>query len=496
MKFLETFRKQGKQGLVGLVEKDDTKVVFKISQYINHLVQHEYTIMKGLGELSPYCPHFCKSVGVENCTVDPRVRKSGNPFEITSSNPIQKDVLLLEYIENSSKFYNYFSSNKISDNIIYSTIKQVLVAINIAQKEKEFTHYDLHSLNIMMKRCSKDTVFLYVLDEDTQICIPTFGHYPVIIDFGFSYISDMKDDYLWPSMGHTDVGFTSDRFDPVADPKLFLVSVAEDLRRKRNNSASKKFNKIVKNLYRPLDIDWETGWDNNENDSSLSSYATELLEEFTESSELFQNYDHYCIDLLSSLIILPFEEQNYDNISDSFTLFLKEFYKIESEVNNDFYSLCILKSIVDAARSIRNDYINLETRNASVSWFEKNVSENVSKLAKFCRMKGVDFEKMLCGLLNLARDIEGLFFDIMKSYTRDKEKLYKKLPITDVEKLYKIVEVNIPDTYVFKEETKVVVFDSIKKKNSVLSISTKNIRQINKISPLERGKALYGLYLK
>ena len=68
LEFDQTFEKPGKQGLVGLLRptltlKSDKplKFVFKISQYINYLVQHEYTVMKGLNEISPYCPHFCKS---------------------------------------------------------------------------------------------------------------------------------------------------------------------------------------------------------------------------------------------------------------------------------------------------------------------------------------------------------------------------------------------------------------------------------------------------
>ena len=117
--FDDTFCKHGKQGLVGLFNpkknKKDFKFVFKISQYINYLVQHEYTIMKGLNELAPYCPHFCKAFGTILCEVDPKVRKTGNPFEITSKYPIEKEVLLTEYIDNSSNFYNY-----INDETIYT----------------------------------------------------------------------------------------------------------------------------------------------------------------------------------------------------------------------------------------------------------------------------------------------------------------------------------------------------------------------------------------
>ena len=215
LSFDQTFNKPGKQGLVGLLNpiKGDVenKFVFKISQYINYLVQHEYTVMKGLNEIAPYCPHFCKVVGTILCDVDPQCRKSGNPFNITSKYPIEKEVLLTEYVNESSKLSNYIRSKKIHENILYSAIKQVLMGIAIAQKKKQFSHYDLHSYNIMMKKCDENVVFLYVLDEDNQFCIPTHGHYPVIIDFGFSYINNLENGPAWPSMAHTDVGFMSDR---------------------------------------------------------------------------------------------------------------------------------------------------------------------------------------------------------------------------------------------------------------------------------------------
>ena len=238
LKFENTFDKPGKQGLVGLLspidqlfneEGKELKFVFKVSQYINYLIQHEYVVMKGLNSLAPYCPHFCKAIGTLLCEIDPNARKKGNPFLITTKHHIEKEILLTEYIDNSCKFYNYIRSKKIHDRIIYSSIKQVLMAIAIAQRKKNFTHYDLHSYNVMMKKCNKDVVFLYVLDEENQFCVPTHGNYPVIIDFGFSYISDMDDGPAWASMAHTDVGFMSDRYDWVADPKLFLVTVAKEM---------------------------------------------------------------------------------------------------------------------------------------------------------------------------------------------------------------------------------------------------------------------------
>lgn len=501
LEFEQTFDKPGKQGLVGLFKptKDiqshkKLKFVFKISQYINYLVQHEYTVMNGLNEISPYCPHFCKAVGTLLSEIDPSSRKVGNPFIITTKYPIEKEILLTEYIDNSNKLYNYIRSDKISDTIIYSSIKQVLMAIAISQKKKQFTHYDLHSYNIMMKKCNKDVVFLYVLDEDNQFCVPTNGHYPVIIDFGFSYINDLADGPAWPSMGHTDVGFMSDRFDPIADPKLFLVTMATEMKQMRNNKKTAKFRRIVKNVFGKLKIDWESGWDTVE-EKGASDFATEMLQDHSIHSNLFDNYDHYCIDLIQSLIILPLEEQKYDNINQSYQGFLKEFVKIENEIGNPFYNLYILKGIVDVTREVRPDYLKGgHARTSAIKYFKKAVFERINCVSSYCNPKNIHFERMLCSLLCLAKNIEGILFDAVESRMQAKEKEYEQMPLQSTEQIYGALDVNIPDKYVFTENTTVFVMDCINETCTRLKLTPEVCQDVNNTNQLSKGTFLYSVY--
>ena len=500
LEFYETFENPGKQGLVGLLRStkkitgiEDPKFVFKISQYINYLVQHEYTVMKGLNELAPYCPHFCKVIGTLLCEVDSECRKSGNPFQITTKHPIEKEILLTEYVEDSAKLYNYIGSKKIHENVLYSAIKQVLMAIAIAQKKKQFSHYDLHSYNIMMKKCDENVVFLYVLDEENQFCVPTYGHYPVIIDFGFSYIKDLENGPAWPSMAHTDVGFMSDRFDPIADPKLFLVTVAGEMRNKRNNSKSNKFRRILKNIYGNLKIDWESGWDTVE-EKGAADFVTDMLNGYNKDSNIFDNYDHYCIDLIQSLIILPLQEQKYTDIEVSYKAFLKEFVKIENEIGNPFYNLYILKGIVDIAREVRVDYLSKTYRQRAITFFRQNIYERISCVAKYCRPKNIHFEKMLCSLLCLSKNIEGVLYDVITSRMKDKEREYSRMPLQTPEQIYGAIEANIPDKYKFNKKTVIFVMNCIKEDCSRLELTKKEYKEINYMHSLSRGTFLYDLY--
>jgi hypothetical protein len=500
LEFDALFNKPGKQGIVGLFrltkDKDKSRrMVFKMSQYINYLTEHEFTVMNGLNDISSFCPHFCKTLGTIECKVDPTSQKHVNPFHIQSHYPITKQVLLCEYVNNSTKFYNYIraSREKIPEMVLYSTVKQVLMAVTIAQKEKKFTHYDLHSCNIMMRKCNKNVVFLYVLDEENQFAVPTHGHYPVIIDFGFSYISDMDDGPLWPSMAHTDVGFMSDRFDWVADPKLFLVTVSQEIKEKRQSRLSRKFRRVVENIFTPLNIDWASGWDKGVS-RGASDCVGRMLRSVRHDSKIFREYDHYCIDLLQTLVILPIEEQDCSNIKSSFEIFVQEFSKIESQISSPFYNICILKGIVDTARNVRAMYSDEETRADALREFRSSMHHIVKEFASFCKLTAVHPEKMLCSLYVFSRSLEGMLYDIITARMIKKTEEYNRMPLQSTEQIYAGIEVNIPDDYTYNENTTVFVFDTLKKQTGMIELSAEQADVINEITPICRGTTLYDMY--
>jgi hypothetical protein len=487
------FPRPGKQGLIGLMvakENDNIVYVFKISQYLNYLVQHENEVMSCLNELSDFCPHYGRVIGTILCQIDPTKRKDGNPFEKDSKHTIEKEVLLMEYLQNTYKFNNYIYSPKISEYLLYSTVKQTLLAIAIAQRKKKFTHYDLHSNNVMMKKCSKDLVLLYILDESNQFCIPTHGCCPVIIDFGFSYSGNMDGGPLWQTLNHTDVGFTSDRFDPIADPKLFLVTVADEINDSKHTKNSKKLVNIVKNNYRKLKLDWDSGWDK-DTKKCATDYVIDILENYSSISQLFRHQEYYCMDILQTLIVLPLEEQKYTNIEIPYTTFLKEFVKIESEISSPFYCLYVLKGIVNAARAVRVEYSKKSCRERAVSYFRHSTYEVIDSVVKYCRPKDIHFEKMLCSLLCLAKCIEGILYDAMFIRTAKKTKIYKKIPLKTPEEICAVIDINIEDTYEFNDKTTILAIDCIENSCYPVDLTEQQRTEINSYKPISRGSQLY-----
>lgn len=495
LKITKIFPKPGKQGLVGLMSSlDDSKTyVFKISQYINYLIQHELTVMNSLNELSTFCPHYCRAVGNITCEIDPTKRKpkgDDNPFEKSSKYTIEKDVMLMEYLKHSYKFYNLIVSEKVDEAVLYSVVKQTLLAVAIAQRKKRFTHYDLHSNNVMIKSCSRNLCFLYILDENTQFFIPTRGSYPVLIDFGFSYSQDLDGQPLWPSLNHTDVGFLSDRFDPIADPKLFLVSVSDEINEERRSKSSKKLLNIAKNNYGRLKIDWDSGWDS-DTKKCATDYVLKLFRPYNKCSKLFEEYEYYCIDILQTLIILPLQEQSIANLGIAYSAFLKEFSKFENEITTPFFCLYLLKGIVDSARTVRRDYVQEATKEKAVGYFKTAILERLDSISSFCRPKDVHFERMLCSLLCLGKAIEGVLFQAMTERVAKKNEWYRKVPIQTPEELCSAIEVNIEDEYELNENTSIIVIDCVKEACYPLELSLEEKEEINSYSSATKGAEVY-----
>jgi hypothetical protein len=497
LRFKEIFNKSGVQGLVGLLESitgdESIKYVFKISQHMNYLVHHEVNIGNALSELIDFCPHFCRVYGGTMARVAPDIKKGDNPFNLKNIKyPLEREILLMEYLDHCTKLSSYIRSERISIGKIMSAIKQVLIAVKMAQKHCDFTHYDLHSSNVMMKKCDPDMVMLYVFEED-KFLVPTNGSYPVIIDYGFSYANTLDNNYLWPNMCHTHAGMISCKFDKFADVKLFLVTISGELSECRDtNTSIKKLSNICKNIFRELKIDWESGWDKKFS-KSIADYALSIMEPIESKSALFNKYDYHCLDLIESLIILPFEERDYSKIEMSFKMFLSEFVKIEKEIGNDYYSLYLLKSIVDYARMVRADYSVRATRDSAVFTFRENVTNKLDEISKFFNVKQINFEKLLCGLLCFASNVEGLYHEKLNRQIEYKEDEYAKLPVSSIEEIFKIIDFNIQDEYVFNKKTIVKVIDYTKKEMYDIKVSDVIIDEINSTEPVMRGEELFKL---
>jgi hypothetical protein len=493
------FGKPGKQGVAGImkVKGTDLTLAFKISQQIDNLAQHEYTIMNGLNELASFCPHFCKSVALIDCKRNPRTVSNASPFvkQADIQHMISDKMLIMEHITNSYKLSTYIKSKKVSEDSLYSLVKQVMLGIAFAQRKKQLAHYDLHSGNIMVRKCNKDVVFVYVLDADNQIAVPTLGHFPIIIDYGFSYISDMNDTPMLPTMGHTQYGYTSDRFDSNVDPRIFMVTVSDEIREARATKKSRILRKITKKAFASLPIDWDSGWfESDEEIESTQSVVADTIESLAGRSIIFTEYENYCIDIFQSLIILPLEEQEVGYSKRSFRAFIAEWMKIEDLISTANSNLFILRGVVDAARFVRSAYMQADTSVSAVEEFKKLVHDVIDSVAAFCNPKDINYEKMLCSMYVFADSIEGLYNDHLNDMTETRDDLYSKLVLKSPEQLYAAIDGNIPTDYEYTDKTTIFMMDSITNKTEVFSLHEDDITNVNESHSFTRGSLIYDIY--
>ena len=497
LKFNKLF-KTGKQGITGLVhDKNENKFAFKISQHVNYLAEHEFNIMSRLNSMSMFCPHFCKAYDLIPVIVEPKPQKDSNPFEVKSKYPIQQNLLLEEFIE-GSKLCNHIKSEKTNMNVLFSAIKQSLNGINIAQRKCNFTHYDLHSDNIILRKCDYDTVYMYLIDEETAFAVPTFGYSANIIDFGFSYVESPNNESLLCTLAHTDVGFMSDRFDALADAKVLLISMNEELKtyRKSKGNAKEiiKFNNIVHNIFANLSVHWDCGWDDNDNEGASYILLDKVQKKSENNSRLFKKYGDFCFDIILTLIKLPLSESNTKELQLSYEIFVKEFLKIEDEIKSSVYNLYILKNIVDTAKAVESLYVEEETRDQAINKFRLNVIDSIHKVSKYCSPKKIHYERMLCSLYSLAECSNGYLYKIINNQMGAKLEEYNNLPLDSIEEIINILNVNFEDDYQYNAKTNVVVFNIEKETRDEFKLTKEQIKVLNDFPSYMRSNILAQMY--
>ena len=160
---------------------------------IGDSIHYEFQVMKQINTLLDKVPNFPTCLLYLKCaTVDPHQQlcdsnSSGNSREYILQEKID-GLPIRDFVEKTN-----------SESMWLSILLQILVALQVAQDYIEFTHYDLHSSNFIIRKIeSKYPVIMQVeMKSGKKINIPTFNYIPVIIDFGRAHIKlDTKKKYL------------------------------------------------------------------------------------------------------------------------------------------------------------------------------------------------------------------------------------------------------------------------------------------------------------
>ena len=367
-----------------------------------------------------------------------------------------------------------------------------MIDIYVSQEEKNFTHYDLHSCNLLMQPCNKDLIILFILNENDCACIPTRGFMPKIIDYGFSYVKELDNNYIWSSLAHTEIGFMSNRYDSISDIKLFLITMSNEMKRFRSNKEVTIFRRLVKNIFKNLDVDWESGWDDNDMIAAIDK-VSEMVADIEIKSHIFKKYNHFCMDILQSLIQLPLKKRSSKNLENAYKMLTKEFSKIEENIGDSYTNIYILKHIVNYVRQLKMYYLNKETEKQALKIFKNKTSELICDMVEFYVPK-INFEKLFCSLIAISNCIEGIMFSHLEKQYGKKEYEYSNLELTSANHIYGALEVNVVDDYIFNKNSEFLVLDCVNKKQEILQISDEDIDRLNCTHALLRGNYLNKIY--
>lgn len=471
-------------------ELKNISAVFKISKYLNFVIQNEGIVMEKMNEMRRYIPHFCCSFGYYNIPVSSYYyAEKTNPFDRSE---IYVDVLITEYIEGSSTFCKMIIDNPYIE--VISALKQLLIAIYISQEKLRFTHYDLHTDNILINSCNRKTLFVYILSKDHIYVVPTYGNIPVIIDYGFSYTENSIDKPLCNTLKHTTSGYLSTIFDSIVDPKLLLVNTGIELSEERNND---EIYDIARSLYKTSKyIDWKTGWDSKDNNDALDEVIDILEETSSRSSSsssedekkkvsVFENHLEAILEMIQYLIQLPLKSKhsNYNNIKGYYKNIRKELESLEKEVKDELVMLYIIQQIIMSISKYKSEF--LKKPSGVAEKIKDDIFHKIIKILPFYELD-IDIVFLANNMLNMADYMESIFYNNVKDMISDKKKDYKK--VKDPLEILSL----LPSTSTeIDTDTPIYFFDMMTEKMVKKYPSGLHCKYFNKLVEGDRGKYLY-----
>ncbi len=399
---------QGVQGVVFKCIWKEKAAIIKMSNHIDFVLELEEEAWNHLKSLN--CLHFCEVL--ERLPLRPGERRY---------------CLFYKEITNNSRndsLANLIYEGAHHPNAILNCVRQTLAA-TVMFEGLGITHYDLHADNAMVTDTPYD-VHVYKFG-DKIIPIRTYGLAPVIIDFGMAYIPNTR--YNATSVFATE-GYTTFMPDPIADSRLLLMTVIQDLKNtvkgfrshtyrvlnthyKDTCTVIERFNKKVELIFMPLRIA-ENGSYKKKNMfpdvlDELVSLLPQTLRE-TEHGVFKPSNIDLIMELLQHEIVLPVAQRKPDvppfgKVTCMFAMDWKKF--VEPVIRNTREEQLFFKDLVSIPHDAEPDvFINMRHRYPKI--------KNIKRLRTKIKAMGDSLHNFL--------------FDKVAEVEAIKSKLYAKIP--------------------------------------------------------------------
>lgn len=513
--------KPGKQGMVGIVYDKSNKLarVYKFSSLLNMNGTHEYNVIKSLLPLSGLCPYFPTRCELVYHELDSKYEESDNPFEFASKHKLFADICLSEYVHESRKFTAFIEHPKqVSDSIVISLLKQTLLGVLIANQYNGFTHYDLHSENILIQKCSYNDVYLwYDKVKNVPYVIPSLGYIPRIIDYGFSYSDAVKGGPHTTPLDFMKEGYMSFRSDKLADFRILLTSMMEDMYhyRKYNDIYSVQKN-IVKKLFKHIDIDWGSGWLKDVKACAVK-YIYEMCSTCKFKDVIFESPtvdEHFyaILDLIQLLIPVPIEsdpfpDKSMKQVFEEFLIgmkeFVKHFYKLEGlfEANtyredeyepNPTMGLYIVRASIDGVLETRNEYNGPGKSGEAVRKFKNKLYDVIRRANTIYQVPKINYEKYMVSFYIMANALQSLLYREIQYREQYIHHLYNKIPVDDSHDIFYILNYYLHVPYHYTADTRVIFMDDEEMNSKFYTLTKDECFDLNTTENVfDNGQKLY-----
>ena len=165
--------------------------VIKIPKSVNINIYHEAIIgMLALNKLRDRIPNFMFIYGLFYCSrplkIPNNISNTNNSYKICPINGLKYGHLVMENIFNSKPLDQIL--NSLTTQEFLNIYLQIINALNLAHKEYDFTHFDLHSGNVLIQELT-EPILIPLYTDSQEIIYITTNKLARIIDYGKSHIN-------------------------------------------------------------------------------------------------------------------------------------------------------------------------------------------------------------------------------------------------------------------------------------------------------------------
>lgn len=507
-----------------LTNNPDINFIWKVSESWDFNLFAEFNILKELEQMREWCPHFVRAYTLLDVPIHPSFSIEPHKFipfnQPTSKKSSDKQVstsikkycrntfMLLEELEGHLSVYDYITKiKKHSDgnrvnSIINSMTLQSLLSIYFANEYCDFTHYDLHTSNILMED-TDDDYRLYITKE-RPFFIRTRGLSTVVIDTGYSYSKCLNNISLDSNITNFTTGYTPIAPNIYHDIRTLLFNMVWDYPKciKETNAVREELKTYVMSLFKTNHVNFETGWLKLKKDSIfvLKYYINDLTKECRKKS-IFYKYDVECFDVLAHLITLPLVVETKSIVISEHRKKWMAFYSLFARIENKCgeartFRKYIWKECVDCiARNINST----ETFELEMQQFLKMFNIVINDF---------DYKQMMIALLEFMPYYE---IAVVRAYNEiDKQNKidFAKLP-SPIEIISNVERIIAPKMDIEVEQSPhlsqyedgdneqyivVHVYDSVNRKKGEIMLTHNELPEFNKKNDKERAEYLLKKY--